>query len=136
MSEPGRTFDLGLATLAVAQLGAAAWMVPAGDQVVMPGGTPLGGLCLVHAVFGARCPLCGMTRSYVALAHGQLAAAVRFHPAGPLLFAAMVVFVGAVLIVMIRRTRPVSERRGFRVAFEAVALLCLAIGVLNNLVRS
>jgi Protein of unknown function (DUF2752) len=136
MSARGRTLDLGLATLVGAQLGAAAWLVPIGDRVVTPGGAPLGGLCLVHAMLGARCPFCGLTRSFVALAHGRPGAALRFHPAGPLLFAAMVAFVGAAVIAAIRGAAPLVERRAVVAAFEVVAVVCLVIGGLHNLVRS
>src|SRR4051812_13457917 len=109
----GRAFDLGLAAFAAAQLGAAAWLVPVGDSVSLPDGAPLGGLCLFRAMFHVDCPFCGMTRSFVALAHGHLRTALQFHPAGPLLFAAMIVLVAAVAIVSIRRSRPLVERRQF-----------------------
>jgi hypothetical protein len=131
----GRTLDLGIATLAAAQLGAAAWLVPVGDQVVTPSGGSLGGLCLFRALFHTDCPFCGMTRSFVALAHGDLAAAFRFHPAGPILFLALAVFLGAALVVWVRRQRPLVERRQVRFALEAVALTCLAIGIFK-MVRS
>jgi hypothetical protein len=135
MTARGRTLDLGLAALAAAQLGGAAWLVPDGDRLALADGTPVGGLCLSHALFGLECPFCGMTRSFVALAHGDLAAALRFHPAGPLLFAAMLILVGAVAIAAARRSRPLVERRRFLVALEAVTLGCLTIGVFN-MVRS
>src|SRR6185295_17087267 len=125
MSVRGRTLDLGFAALAAAQLGAAAWLVPAGDQVATPGGSPLGGLCLWHALTDLHCPFCGMTRSFVALAHGRLEAALRFHPAGPLLFVALAAFLGAVVVVAVRRSRPVFERRRWIAAFEAVVVCCL-----------
>jgi len=135
MRLPGRALDLGLAGLAAVQLGAAALLAPAGDRVALPDGTPVPGLCLVHEALALDCPLCGMTRSFVALAHGDLAAAVRFHPAGPLLFVAMAVFVAAAAAAAIRRARPLVERRRFVIAFEAVALACLVIGVFKT-VRS
>jgi hypothetical protein len=135
MSIPGRALDLGLAALFAAQLGASAWLVPAGDQVMRPGGGPLGGLCWFRSAFQIDCPFCGMTRSFVALAHGDLAAALRFHPAGPLLFAAMVVALIAVVTVLVRRGPPLVERRGFQIASEAVALVCLMIGAFK-MVRS
>lgn len=131
MSTRGRILDVGFAGLAAVQLAAAAWLVPAGDQVVTRDGSPLGGLCLLHSALGVHCPLCGMTRSFVALAHGNVEAAFRFHPAGPLLFAAMVVFVGAAVIISIRRLPPLVERRNFLIAFQTVTLLCLTIGVFN-----
>lgn len=52
-------------------------------------GTILGlpSLCPFHNLSGVPCPGCGLTRSFVCLAHGQIAAAFEFHPLGPLLFA-------------------------------------------------
>ena len=135
MKLSGRASDLGLAAVVAAQLGAAAWLVPVGDQVALPGGASLGGLCWFRGVFHIDCPFCGMTRSFVALAHGDLASTLRFHPAGPLLFAAMAAFVVAAAVTVIRRTRPVVERRSFVFAFESVTLICLAIGVFK-MVRS
>jgi hypothetical protein len=132
---PGRALDLGFAALAAAQLGASAWLARVGDQVVLPGGASLPGLCWFRAVFQIDCPFCGMTRSFVALAHGDVAAALRFHPAGPLLFVAMVVALIAFVTVFVRRSQPLVERRGFAIAFEAVALVCLTLGVIK-MVRS
>jgi hypothetical protein len=132
---PRRAIDLGLAALVAAQLGAAAWLIPSGDQIALPGGASLGGLCWFRGVFHIDCPFCGMTRSFVALAHGDVAAALRFHPAGPLLFLAMAVFLVTVVATVVRRSRPVVERPSFVFAFESVALICLAIGVFK-MVRS
>ena len=129
MGQPGRALDLGLAGFWAAQLGAAAWLLPAGDRLALPDGTPLPELCLVHAALAIDCPMCGMTRSFVALAHGDLAAALRFHPAGPLLFAAMAVFVAAAVVVWVRRARPLVARRGVSRALVAVALACVVLGV-------
>lgn len=135
MTISGRALDLGLAALAAAQLGASAWLVPAGDQVLLPGNASLGGLCWFRAAFQIDCPFCGMTRSFVALAHGEVAAALRFHPAGPLLFAAMLVALVALVTVSVRRGQPLVERRRFAIAFEAVALVCVMVGVIK-MVRS
>lgn len=135
MTLRGRTIDLGMAALIAAQVVAAFVLAPAGERVLLPGGSPLGGTCWFHAVFHLDCPFCGMTRSFVALAHGHLVAALRFHPAGPLLFVAMVAFLIAVAIVSIRRARPLFMRRRFVLAVDAIALLCVAIGVVK-MVRS
>jgi uncharacterized protein DUF2752 len=131
----GRALDLGFAALAAAQLGASAWLARVGDRVVWPGGASVPGLCWFRAVFQIDCPFCGMTRSFVALAHGEVGDALRCHPAGPLLFTAMVVFLGMVVAVSVRRGPPLVERRRFVIAFEAIALVCLVVGVFK-MVRS
>lgn len=131
-----RVLDLGLGGLALAQLIAAVWLVPTASGGVATGdGTPLGVLCWLHAAFGIDCPMCGMTRSFVALAHGRLEDAFEFHPAGPLLFVAMAVLVVAVAVVAVRRATPLVDRARFMFAFQSVAIACLAIGVLH-MVRS
>jgi hypothetical protein len=125
----GRTWDLGLTALVAAQLVASFWLVPSGDRVTLAGGGELGGMCWFRAVFHLDCVFCGMTRSFVALAHGELAAAISFHPAGPLVFGAMIAFAVSAVTAVIRRSRPIVERRRFLIAFESIALACLAIGV-------
>jgi uncharacterized protein DUF2752 len=44
--------------------------------------------CPFYALTGHPCPFCGGTRSYAAMWRGDLIAAVRFHPLGPLFFTA------------------------------------------------
>jgi hypothetical protein len=43
--------------------------------------------CMLYETFGVKCALCGLTRSFCALAHSDFSAGVRFHPLGPALFA-------------------------------------------------
>lgn len=43
--------------------------------------------CMLYETFGVKCALCGLTRSFCALAHGDFSAGVGFHPLGPALFA-------------------------------------------------
>ena len=125
----GRALDIAGATLALGQLSASLWLVPAGDRIALPGGATLGDLCWFHAAFGLPCPLCGMARSFVAFAHGDAAAAVRFHPGGPLLFAAMLAFAVGALVALVRRSPPLVERRGTMRRFEVVVMVCLMIGL-------
>jgi len=43
--------------------------------------------CSMQSTLGIDCPGCGLTRSFISLAHGNLSASVAFNPAGVLLFA-------------------------------------------------
>lgn len=43
--------------------------------------------CLLYDIFGIKCALCGLTRSFCSLAHGNFYQALRFHTLGPLIFA-------------------------------------------------
>lgn len=126
----GRALDLGFAALAAAQLGAAALVVSRDGEIAFPGGS-VGGMCPSRARFGVECPLCGMTRSFAALAHGRVGESVGFHPAGPLLAAAMLVFVAAAVIVAARRAVPLVERRRVLFGFEAVVVTCLTTGIFH-----
>lgn len=49
-------------------------------------------VCPVHWLTGIPCPGCGMTRSFVAIARGQLPTALDYHPLGPLLFGGFLVW--------------------------------------------
>jgi len=60
-------------------------------------------VCLFHAVTGLPCPACGLTRSFVCLAHGHLTESLRYHPLGPLLFAVML---ATVIYALAERLRP------------------------------
>ncbi len=43
--------------------------------------------CVWRSTLGFPCAGCGLTRSFVALAHGEWSRAFAFHPLGPVLFA-------------------------------------------------
>ncbi len=44
--------------------------------------------CRFRSWTGLDCPSCGLTRAFVSIAHGDLAAALRFNPVSPLVFLA------------------------------------------------
>jgi hypothetical protein len=52
-------------------------------------GIPMPETCLSRGMFGVRCPGCGLTRSFVYLAHGELLASLEMHRVGWLLAAAI-----------------------------------------------
>jgi hypothetical protein len=58
-------------------------LTPSGG-VGLPGirGSQIPGLCLSQAMFGASCPGCGLTRSFVALGHGRWQESLHYHRAG------------------------------------------------------
>jgi hypothetical protein len=125
----GRWLDLGVAALAASQLAAAAVLAPRGDAIALPGGAALGVTCPSRALFGVPCPFCGMTRSFVALAHGRPGAAIEHHPAGPFLMLAMFAFTVAAVVVAARGRTPLFDRRRVVRSVELVALAGVAIGV-------
>ncbi|MCA9213933.1 MAG: DUF2752 domain-containing protein [Planctomycetales bacterium] len=53
---------------------------------VSVGGHTLPELCFTKRITGMSCPGCGMTRSFISMAHGNGRAAWAFHPAGPIWF--------------------------------------------------
>src|SRR5262249_25787326 len=52
-------------------------------------GVPVPGTCTLRRFTGYPCAGCGLTRSFVALAHGRVADSLRFHPVGIVLFGLM-----------------------------------------------
>lgn len=128
MNLPRRALDLGLAALFAAQLAASAWLTLDGGSVRFASGRALGRLCWWRSLLGHDCPLCGMTRSFVALAHGDLAGALRWHVAGPLLFAFMAISIAAVAAAWLRGQPPMVERRRFLAVFQGVALIGVMLG--------
>ncbi len=88
-SAPARRWHLTALGLSLAVLGLAAFLRNSPDgRVRLPGrDAPLPGVCYSQSLFGVACPGCGLTRSFIALAHGNARLAWRFNPAGWLLFA-------------------------------------------------
>jgi len=57
------------------------------SQVEVPViGLALPELCMMRRTWGIDCPGCGLTRCFIAVAHGDLASAWSFNPAGVWLF--------------------------------------------------
>ena len=48
-------------------------------------------LCALRAATGVPCPLCGMSRAFISISHGEFARAVSFHPLSPFAYAAGVI---------------------------------------------
>ena len=63
-------------------------VVLAASFLYRPGSMPAFSFCTFKHLTGVPCLLCGMTRSFCAMAQGQVANAFRLHPAGPIIFLA------------------------------------------------
>ena len=81
-------FHFALLLLCLTVVGLAATMsVHAATEVRLPGlPASLPELCYFRRGTGIDCPGCGLTRSFISLAHGQLALACRYNIAGVLFF--------------------------------------------------
>jgi hypothetical protein len=74
--------------IAVAVLTLAALMTPSSEQLALFG-FDIPELCTFRRLTGWSCPGCGLTRSFVFLAHGQPVEAVRMNLLGLPLFVAL-----------------------------------------------
>src|SRR5262245_33807472 len=97
-------------------------------QVLVPVlGSPLPELCMAKRLTGFGCPGCGLTRCFISLGHGDLAAAWSYNPAG-LWFFTIVLFqipYRAVQLWRIRRGLP--ELRVGWLAQTALVFLAVAM---------
>ncbi len=82
--------------------------------------------CWLHETLSIRCALCGMSRSFCSLAHGDIQASFGFHPLGPFLFALFFFQVPYRLYALVARPGT-TDRRVVKVHCGLAALLCAAI---------
>lgn len=104
-----------------------------GDHVTWPGGAALGGTCWSRELLGLACPMCGMTRSVIALAHGELGASLGFHPGGALVVLMLIGSMLGAALAAITGRRPISSRPGYWRAVQATTLVCVAAGLARAL---
>jgi hypothetical protein len=59
-----------------------------GDISYIPfhGGIEIPQSCFIKTITGHDCPTCGITRSFIAIGHGDLGAALKYNPAGALAY--------------------------------------------------
>ena len=87
--------------------------------------------CVFKRLTGLPCPGCGMTRSLIDLAHGNLSGALELHPLGLLLFPALVLLALASLFPL-RLREPAARWIESRTAWFNVAGICFGIALLMN----
>ena len=116
-----------IGAIVIVALSAALNVRPEG-RVGVPGvDQPLPGVCSFRRMTGQPCPGCGLTRSFISIAHGDLGAAWRFNPSGILLFVLLAgqIPYRAVQIWRIRTGR--AELRWTRLAFYLTWILVVAM---------
>ena len=84
--------------------------------------------CRLHDTFGIQCALCGMSRSFSALAHGGLAASFRFHRLGPVVFVLVCLQIPYRLYALAIRPRRIGKRLA-KLHVGLVVLIGLALVV-------
>ncbi len=82
--------------------------------------------CWLHDLLGVQCALCGMSRSFCSLAHGDIRASLAFHPLGPVLFALFCLEIPYRLRALLMRPGP-WETWLVRTHMGLVALVCAAV---------
>jgi hypothetical protein len=90
-ARPDPLFHLVLLALsACVLLLAAVLTIRSGTQVLLPLiDMPLPELCTMRRMTGLSCPGCGLTRSFISLAHGDLRSSWLYNPAGVFWFVAI-----------------------------------------------
>jgi hypothetical protein len=113
--------DLAIAGSALACL-SAAFVIP---QTAIEDGPVV---CPFRLATGLPCPGCGLARSWVALAHGDVETAFARHAFGPLLFVLSVAAVVAVGHRLVRGRRPANLARlaGSRGGIALAVVWCAA----------
>ncbi|MGC4960432.1 DUF2752 domain-containing protein [Gordonia sp. DT101] len=121
---------LTVAAVAAAGLTALGLATALGPHVVERGPA----LCPFLRITGLPCPACGLTRSWVALGHGDVASAFSFNAFGPL-FMLVVAVVTVVAIAALATGRPVLTRVQ-RTLTSPVALAVLVVWFGYGIVRA
>jgi hypothetical protein len=91
-------------------------------------------LCPVAGTFGVPCPGCGLTRATLALLHGDLERALKFHPLVWLLGPLFIGFVSVSVFELVRtppaqRRAPIVRWSARGVSVVATFLLVVSVGV-------
>lgn len=83
-------------------------------------------ICPFRLMTGLPCPGCGLTRSWIALAHGDPGTAFARHAFGPVLFALAIIAVATTVYSLARRREPVdlAARAGSRPAVALATVWC------------
>lgn len=95
--------------------------------------------CLMRIITGLPCPGCGMTRSWVHVAHGDVATAFEYNLFGPLAMAAAAGLVVYTVVALVRRRPPerlldrlnpklLMVGMGLWLGYSAIRMISIGIG--------
>ena len=115
-------------TLFIAALLALAALLPLPRNNVIAG---VPSICLFHNFTGLPCPGCGLTRSWVAMAHGHAGEALVWHPLGPMLFLSALGYALWSAWTALKKPPFAPPRKLQTGALVAVSLLMLAFWALR-----
>ncbi len=133
MIKSDRTWDWVLA-ISVVLVFLVAVLLRVSNGVVTAGGIELPGVCWFQGLWGIGCPTCGLTRSFVSLAHGDVVEAFGWHPMGPVLALWLMAVLVLVIGGRVRGKSPMSGRAWFNRTFIAVTAICLVAGLIRGFV--
>ncbi|NNG99114.1 DUF2752 domain-containing protein [Gordonia araii NBRC 100433] len=83
---------------------------------------------------GLPCPGCGLTRSFVTLAHGDVSSAFGYNLMGPVLFGALVVSVAIAVWVLLSGRRQALSRWS-SIVFSKATLVVLGVWIAYGAAR-
>lgn len=102
-------FDGTLLASLVVMVGLAFALAPGPERVAILG-WEIPEICIYRNVLGMSCPGCGMTRSWVYLAHGDVGTAFSMNVLGPILFLSAVVMIPVSALRLFRAWQRHKER--------------------------
>jgi hypothetical protein len=82
-------------------------------------------LCWSKLLLGRPCPGCGLTRSFLALAGGDLPGAAAFNPLGPPLFLGFVLIAALTAVVIFFPRLPIPRMGRALIVFSMLGALLL-----------
>jgi len=108
------------------------------ERVGLPGPAALRlpPLCLPREWFGITCPGCGLTRSFIHLAHGDWDASVQAHPVGWVLAAALFLQIPYRIRELCRPDQPLLSPLATRFVTHALIAVLVIAWSLRLLARS
>ena len=112
--------------LRIAVLASLAGLLALAELVQVP-------LCPLASTFGVPCPGCGLTRATLALLHGNVRAALHFHPLVFLLAPLFIGFMASAALELLRdptkpRRPPLVRWNSRLVSIAAACVLVLSLG--------